>query len=73
MSWLVILDEDVRNRVLKIAPEVTLEGGDPTRLPVEVRRSLLNDVCARVAAGTSGRTIYDYGAVQRFASDDIAD
>lgn len=73
LSWLVLLNEDILNRVLKISPEVVLEGGDPARLPIDVQRNLLSNVCKRVVAGTSGRTIYDYGAVQRFASADIAD
>lgn len=73
LPWLVLLDDKIRERIKQIAPEIALEGGDPTQLPIADRRQILRDVCAQVAAGTSSRSIHDYAAVQRFANADLTD
>jgi hypothetical protein len=36
-AWLALWDDRTRDRVIAVAPEVLLEHGDPSRLPVEVR------------------------------------
>ncbi|MDW9476928.1 hypothetical protein GOA69_32430 [Sinorhizobium meliloti] len=73
LPWLILLDDRILDRVRKIAPEVIFEGGDPARLPVEVRRYVLTEVCEQISAGSSGRSMHDYSAVQRFANADIAE
>ena len=40
-AWLALWDDRIRERVIAIAPEVLLEHGDPSRLPVTVRSRLL--------------------------------
>jgi hypothetical protein len=72
LPWLAILDERIRERILRVAPEVLFEGGDPSALPLATREAILTDVCKDLAAGTSGRSALDYAAVQRFASPDLA-
>ena len=71
LPWLVLLDEKIRERVFKAAPEIFFEGGDPSRLPLDLRRRILRDVCEQIASGTTGRSIHDYSAVQRFAGPDL--
>ncbi|GES47298.1 hypothetical protein RsS62_65500 [Rhizobium dioscoreae] len=73
LPWLALLDGKIRDRIKQIAPEIALEGGDPSQLPITDRRQILHDVCAQVAAGTSSRSIHDYAAVQRFANADLTD
>jgi len=73
LSWLAILDDKIRERVIKVAPEVIFEGGDPSQLPLDTRRHILHKVCKQIAEGVTGRSIYDYAAVQRFANSDLAD
>lgn len=73
LPWLAILDEKVRERVRKAAPEIIFEGGDPSQLPLEVRRSILHEVCEQMADGTTGRSMRDYTAVQRFSNPDLTD
>jgi hypothetical protein len=70
LPWLAILDEKIRERVRKVAPEIIFEGGDPSQLPLEVRRYILREVCEQMAVGTTGRSMRDYAAVQRFANPD---
>ena len=73
LPWLAILDERIRERVLRIAPEVLFEGGDPSALPLATRKAILSDVCKEIASGKSGRSALDYAAVQRFASPELAE
>jgi hypothetical protein len=73
LPWLVILDEKIRERVRKVAPEIVFEGGDPSQLPLEVRRYILSEVCEQMADGATSRSMRDYAAVQRFASPDLTD
>jgi hypothetical protein len=40
-AWLAVRDDHVRNRLRTIAPEVLIEHGDPSAVPVEFRKSLL--------------------------------
>lgn len=72
LPWLVLLDEGIRERVGRLAPEIFFEGGDPSQLPLTNRRAVLNAVCRRIAAGGSRQSVGDYDAVQRFALPDLA-
>jgi hypothetical protein len=73
LPWLAILDDKVRERLRKIAPEVVFEGGDPSQLPLDTRRTILHEVCEQMANGAFSRSVDSYDAVQRFANADLAD
>ena len=73
LPWLAILDEKISERVRKIAPEIIFEGGDPTQLPLTIRRYILHEVCEQIVSGTTGRSMHDYAAAQRFANPDLTD
>jgi len=73
LPWLAFFDEHIRERILRVSPEVLFEGGDPSALPLVTRKVILADVCKELAAGISGRSALDYSAVQRFANPDLAD
>jgi hypothetical protein len=73
LPWLILWDDKIRNRVCKLAPEILFEGGDPSQLPVDVRRNILHDVCKQMASNTTGRTMREEVAVQRFADPDLTD
>lgn len=72
LPWLALLDADVLARVRRVAPEVMFEGGDPSRLPLEMRRDLLSKACAQLAGNPGRSSLTDYQAVQRFAAPDLA-
>jgi hypothetical protein len=72
LSWLVLFDGAIRKKACKIEPEVIFEGGDPSELPVEVRRKILRSVCHKINSDTSKRSVTDLSAVQRFANPDMA-
>jgi len=71
LPWLAILDDKIREHVRKVAPEIIFEGGDPSQLPLEVRRYILHEVCEQMADRATGRSMRDYAAVQRFANPDL--
>jgi hypothetical protein len=71
LPWLAILDDKIRERVRRVAPEVLLEGGDPSQLPKPTRRFILQEVCEQLARGDSGRSMTEHAAVQRFANLDL--
>jgi hypothetical protein len=71
LPWLILDDEKIRERVAAIKPEIFFEGGDPVRLPPEVRRQILSEVCERIVAGPTEGTVGSFEAVQRFASADL--
>ncbi|WP_131113085.1 hypothetical protein [Lichenihabitans psoromatis] len=49
LTWLILLDDAVRDKALALAPEVASEGGDPSQLPLEVRRTMLRELVERMA------------------------
>ena len=51
LTWLILLDDSVRDRALALAPEIASEGGDPSRLPLGVRQTILRDIVERIATG----------------------
>jgi hypothetical protein len=50
LCWLLLLDEDVRERALALEPDIASEGGDPSQLPLDVRREMLAGIVAQIAA-----------------------
>lgn len=73
LPWLSLLDGKICDRVRKIAPEIFFEGGDPARLPLDIRRHVLFEVCEHMVAGSSEYSVHNYAAVQRFANQDISE
>ncbi|CCO60600.1 conserved hypothetical protein [Vibrio nigripulchritudo] len=73
LPWLVIWNENFRKRVSKIDPKVFFEGGDPSQLDVGVRKDILRDVCKGLARKEPMQLQYDFGAVKRFASQDLVE
>lgn len=73
LPWLAILDDRIRERVLRIAPEVLFEGGDPGALPLAIQKATLAEVCKELASGKAGRNALEYAAAQRFANPDLSE
>ncbi|MDG5487689.1 hypothetical protein NYR55_03495 [Sphingomonas sp. BGYR3] len=73
LPWLALLDGRILDRVVRLAPEVLFEGGDPSKLPLETRGTILRQTCEQLAQPAHGRSMMDYAAVQRFTDRDLAD
>lgn len=73
LPWLALLDGRILDRVVRLAPEILFEGGDPSKLPLETRQAILRQTCEKLAEPAHGRSMMDYAAVQRFTDPDLAD
>lgn len=73
LPWLAILDQRILDRVVRLAPEVLFEGGDPAQLPVATRSKILRASCEQLAQPAHGHSIIESSAVQRFTNPDLAD
>jgi hypothetical protein len=68
LPWLAILDEKIRERVRKVLRlRLSLKEAIPSQLPLgESSQHTCVRVCEQMADGATGRSMRDYGAVQRF-------
>ncbi|MGO8529939.1 NACHT domain-containing NTPase [Rhizobium ruizarguesonis] len=71
LPWLALMDDRILETVCRLSPEVILEGGDPSSLPLEVRQQILDEVCEKLAQPARDHSFGDYAAVQRFANPDL--
>jgi len=73
LPWLALLDRRILERVIRLAPEILFEGGDPAQLPVDTRAQILREACEHLAQPAHNRSVTEYSAVQRFANPDLAE
>lgn len=69
--WLVLFDDAIRDHTLALRSEIATEGGDPGRLPVEVRRGLLAKLIGEVIAPGSRLRGIETNALARIATPDL--
>lgn len=72
LPWLILFDNDIRRIALKIQPEIAVEGGDPSRLPLEVRQDILAGIVPRIALDQDNRSARDNSAIARIAHLDLS-
>jgi hypothetical protein len=73
LAWLILFDTEIRDRAMALEPEIATEGGDPSSLPLEIRRSVLVDIVERIAANRAQAPIMDNEAIARIAAADLSD
>lgn len=71
LPWLILFDSELRQKVLKISPEIVVEGGDAARLPLTERQMILTDVVRRIAEGKDDHSARDNNAIARIAQPDL--
>jgi len=71
-AWVAISDERVRNRLRMVAPEVLIENGDPSALPVEFRKALLIGFTELYASRQYTGTSFDITMIRRLADPQLA-
>lgn len=69
-AWIALEDLGVRNRILKIAPEVLIAYGDPSQFSVEVRKKLLRFV-VNLHDDKNSRLSFNASSLRRFANYDL--
>ena len=73
VAWLAGMDDRIRDRVLRVAPELLLAEGDVTVLPRDVRAAMLDTYLQKFADEQYTAYPLDPEAVARLAQSDIAD
>ncbi|MEN3159448.1 hypothetical protein ABC502_13800 [Alkalimonas sp. NCh-2] len=73
LPWLILFDSKVRERALELSPEIAVEGGDISQLPIELRKKILVDIVSQIAAGDDSRGARDNNAIARIALSDLSD
>lgn len=73
LPWLILFDEEIRRRALEIHPEIAVEGGDPSQLPLLERQRILKDIVSRIVADGNNRSAQDNGAIARIADPDLSE
>ena len=71
LPWLAIFDHEIRRRVMVKWPEILLEGGDPSELPLSDRKELLEQFCTHRHAATESRISVDLNALQRLITPEL--
>ncbi|MCL2918320.1 hypothetical protein [Shewanella litorisediminis] len=72
LSWLILFDDGLRHKALKIAPEIAVEGGDAAHLPFAERQALLHDIVSRIVADEDNRSARDNSAIAKIAQPDLS-
>lgn len=72
LSWLILFDDEIRHRALEICPEIAVEGGDPSRLPLLERKRILADIVRRIASNEDDHSARDNSAIVRIANPDLS-
>ena len=71
-AWLALGDERVRTRILTIAPDILIEHGDPSRLPVAIRAHLLQRFANLNAGRSDTGASFAMASVHRLADPRLA-
>ncbi len=73
LPWLILFDAEICERSLKLHPEIAIEGGDPSRLPLTVRKKILDDIIRKIVSNEISRSARDNKAIARIANQDLAE
>ncbi len=71
-SWIGQRHEDTRKRLLTIAPEVLIENGDPSLIPIPARAALLKKFAERYRDRKDSGTSINIDNVKRLAHSDLS-
>lgn len=72
LPWLIIFDGEIRDKTLEIQPEIALEGGDPSKLPLLERIRILFKVVSRIVSNEDDHSARDNSAIARIANKDLS-
>lgn len=73
LPWLILFDDEIRRRSLEIHPEIAVEGGDPSRLPLSERQKILKGIVHRIVSDEDDRSAQDNSAIARIANPTLSE
>ena len=71
LAWLILFDDHIRVRTAKLAPELFIQGGDPSELPAEFRKNMLESFCDIYSKKSFADLSFDLAELRRFAHKDL--
>ncbi|MBE9570222.1 MAG: hypothetical protein IMF11_06335, partial [Proteobacteria bacterium] len=71
LAWLILFDDRIREKTAKLAPEVFIQGGDPSALPTDIRKNMLEQFCELYSDQKVTDLSFDISEVRRFAHPDL--
>lgn len=72
LPWLILFNDEIRRKALQIHPEIAVEGGDPSYLPLAERQRILADIIQRIISDQDDRSVRDNSAIARIANLDLS-
>lgn len=73
LSWLILFDGEIRRKAIEIHPEIAVEGGDPSRLPLLERKRILADIVQRIVSNEDAHSAQENSAIARIANPDLSE
>ncbi|WP_337916027.1 hypothetical protein [Vibrio cholerae] len=73
LPWLILFDSEIRLKALNINPDIAVEGGDPSKLPLHERANILADIVQRISSNKDGHSARDNSAIARIANTDLSE
>ncbi len=71
LSWLILFDDRIRKRTEELAPEAFIQGGDPSALPTEIRKNMMERFCDIYSNQSMADLSFELSEVRRFAHKDL--
>jgi hypothetical protein len=72
VAWLSLCDEQIRSQVKRLAPEILIEYGDPSSLPLDFRKSFLLEFTENYAERQHTGISFDRDMLRRLADPQLA-
>jgi len=72
VAWLSLWDEQIRSQVKRLAPEILIEYGDPSSLPLDFRKSLIIDFTEHYAERQHTGISFNRDMLRRLADPQLA-
>ncbi|WP_145517474.1 NACHT domain-containing protein [Yersinia mollaretii] len=73
VPWLILMDDQIRDKALSLQPEIALNGGDVSHLPLSVRVNILKGIIGRIANNTDEHNVRYNNAIALIAKTDLVD
>ncbi len=73
LPWLAILHPPILEHVIRLAPEIIFEGGDPSELNRDTRIRVLREVCEHLSQPANTYARSEFSSAELFANVDLTD
>jgi hypothetical protein len=73
LPWLSVLHPPILENVIRLAPDIIFEGGDPSQLSRNTRIRVLREVCERLSQPANSYARSNFSSAELFANVDLTD